>query len=151
MSELRPLVRVLLVEDEIEAARLVTRRLTYYPGVRFEVTHVVDLSSAFSRIEREGFDVMVLDLCLPDGEGFETLASACAVARHLPIVVLTGVDDDQMSLRAIRAGAQDYLIKPLTDVRPVARALLNACERHRRQHLVFERPPTRAPAQELMA
>ena len=53
-------IRVLVVEDEIEAARLVTRRLTYYPAARFEVTHVPDLRSAFARIEREEFDVMVL-------------------------------------------------------------------------------------------
>lgn len=145
MSDDRIAIHVLLVEDEVEAARLVTRRLTYYPTVRFTVSHVSDLRSAFKRVEEECFDVMVLDLGLPDGEGFETLASACAIARHLPIVVLTGVDDDQMALRAIRAGAQDYLIKPLTDVRPVARALLNACERHRRQIFAFER------AQEMVA
>ena len=125
-------IRVLIVEDEVEAARLVTRRLTYYPGARFEITHVPDLGSAFARIEQEEFDVMVLDLGLPDAAGFDTIASACGVARHLPIVVLTGTDDDELSLRAIRAGAEDYLIKPLTDVRPVARALRNACERHRR-------------------
>ena len=125
-------VRVLLVEDELDSARLVMRRLMRYPGVPFEVTHVVDLSSAFAKLESDTFDVMVLDLCLPDAQGFETLASACGVARHLPIVVLTGLDDDEMSLRAVRAGAQDYLIKPLTDMRPVARALLNARERHRR-------------------
>ena len=127
-------IRVLLVEDELDSARMVTRRLSYYPSARFDVTHVPDLSSAFARLEREDFDIMVLDLCLPDAAGFDTLASACGLARHVPIVVLTGVDDDEMSLRAIRAGAQDYLIKPLTDVRPVARALLNARERHRRQH-----------------
>jgi DNA-binding response OmpR family regulator len=138
-------IRVLLVEDEIESARLVMRRLTYYPSAHFEVTHVPDLGTAFARLESEDFDVMVLDLCLPDAEGFDTLASACGLARHLPIVVLTGVDDDEMSLRAIRAGAQDYLIKPLTDVRPVARALLNARERHRRQHA------PRRPIQEVMA
>jgi hypothetical protein len=135
----RTAIRVLLVEDEIEAARLVTRRLTYYPSANFEVTHVLDLGSAFGRLESEDFDIMVLDLCLPDAEGFDTLASACGIARHVPIVVLTGVDDDEMSLRAIQAGAQDYLIKPLTDVRPVARALLNARERHRRQHGTFSR------------
>jgi len=151
MSEPRPGVRVLLVEDEVEAARLVTRRLGHYPSVRFEVTHVLDLSSAFAHLERDTTDVMVLDLGLPDADGFETLASACAVARHLPIVVLTGVDDDQMSLRAIRAGAQDYLIKPLTDVRPVARALLNACERHRRQRFSFARPKTGATTREMFA
>jgi DNA-binding response OmpR family regulator len=129
-------IRVLIVEDEIEAARLVTRRLSFYPSARFEVTHVHDLRSAFTRIERERFDVMVLDLGLPDAAGFDTIASACGIARHLPIVVLTGADDDEMSLRAIRAGAEDYLIKPLTDVRPVARALRNACERHKRRQAV---------------
>lgn len=126
-------VRVLLVEDEADSARLLTRRLQRYPGVRFVVSHAWDLGSAFARLEEQAFDVMVLDLCLPDGRGFGTLASACAVARHLPIVVLTAEDDDEMALRAIRAGAQEYLIKPLTDVRPVVRALLHARERHRRQ------------------
>jgi DNA-binding response OmpR family regulator len=132
VSEPTDAIRVLIVEDEIEAARLVMRRLAYYPSARFELTHVSDLRSAFARIEQEEFDVMVLDLGLPDAAGFDTIASACGVARHLPIVVLTGTDDDDLSLRAIRAGAEDYLIKPLTDVRPVARALRNACERHRR-------------------
>lgn len=134
-------MRVLLVEDEIDSARLVTRRLMHYPRVPFEVTHVPDLTTAFARLEADAFDVMVLDLCLPDGDGMSTLSSACGVARHLPIVVLTGVDDDEMSLRAIRAGAQDYLIKPLTDVRPVARALLNARERHRRLRPEVQREP----------
>jgi FixJ family two-component response regulator len=68
-----------------------------------------------------------------DADGFDTIASACGVARHLPIVVLTGADDDELSVLAIRAGAEDYLVKPLTDVRPVARALRNACERHKRR------------------
>lgn len=146
MTELwRDPVKVLLVEDEADSARLLTRRLMHYPGARFEVTHAWDLRSAFSLLERGSFDVMVLDLCLPDGRGFGTLASACGVARHLPIVVLTSEDDDEMSLRAIRAGAQDYLIKPLTDVRPVARALLHARERHRRQRPVMVRMPE-APA-----
>src|SRR5207245_4639716 len=93
-------IRVLIVEDEIEAARLVTRRLSYYPGARFEVTHVHDLRSAFARIEQEEFDVMVLDLGLPDAEGFDTLASACGIARHLPIVLVTGRADAEVSVRA---------------------------------------------------
>ena len=132
-------VRVLLVEDEADSARLLTRRLLRYPGACFEVIHAWDLRSAFTMLETDCYDVMVLDLCLPDGGGFSTLASACGIARHLPIVVLTAEDDDEMSLRAIRAGAQDYLIKPLTDVRPVARALLHARERHRRQLVADER------------
>jgi DNA-binding response OmpR family regulator len=53
-------IRVLIVEDEIEAARLVTRRLSYYPSAHFVVTHVPDLRSAFTRIEQEAFEVMVL-------------------------------------------------------------------------------------------
>ena len=59
-------VRVLLVEDEIDSARLVTRRLSRYPGAPFEMTHVLDLGSAFAKLESDDFDVMVLDLCLPD-------------------------------------------------------------------------------------
>src|SRR5436189_145601 len=74
-------IRVLVVEDEIEAARLVTRRLSYYPSAHFVITHVPDLGSAFARIEDEAFDVMVLDLGLPDADGFTTIASACGVAR----------------------------------------------------------------------
>ena len=61
MNADRPTIHVLLVEDEVDAARLVTRRLTYYPAVHFEVTHVPDLSTAFARIEEQSFDVMVLD------------------------------------------------------------------------------------------
>ena len=77
---------------------------------------------------------MVLDLGLPDADGFDTIASACGVAPPADRRA-HGEDDDEMAVLAIRAGAEDYLVKPLTDVRPVARTLRNACERHKRRRV----------------
>lgn len=129
-------VRVLFVEDDLETARLFARRLRWSPAARFEVTHFPELDAALGALERLSFDVALVDVGLPDADGMGTVAAIGAVARHVPIVFLTANDDDALAVDAVRAGAQDYLIKQHSDGRTVARALLQALHRHRR-----ERPP----------
>lgn len=129
---MKALFRVLLVEDDIDTARLVRRRLERSPRARFQVTHAPDLQLAFGLLEKEPFDAILLDLSLPDGDMMSTLAAMGAVARHVPVVVLTGHSDEDLALLAIRAGAQDYLMKDEQNARTVVRSLLHAIERKRR-------------------
>ena len=77
----------------------------------------------------DSFDAILLDLSLPDSHGVKTVAQVNAVAPHLPIVVMTGLDDEEMGMEAVRQGAQDYLIKGHGDGRLVARAIRYAMER----------------------
>ncbi len=131
-SGLPDAVRVLLVEDNAEYARMVERTLDRSLGGPFEVEHTERLDAALGRIEQRDYDVMLVDLGLPDGYGAFTLGSACVVANHLPVLVLTGNDDEELSLAAVRSGAQDYLVKDRIDRRSLAGTILRAIERHRR-------------------
>ena len=123
--------RVMLVEDDDDYARLVERALRA-PGVGFDVHREARLGSALGLVEQGRFDAMVVDLSLPDGAGKFTLGSACALARDLPVLILTGQDDERMALAAIRAGAQDYLVKQRVEPNALPVSVLHAIERHRR-------------------
>lgn len=123
-------IRVLLVEDDPDSARLYGRVLTLSPAAAFEVVHAQDLNTALSLVERQPFDAVLLDLALPDGKSRSTLSVAAALSRHLPITILTANDDDELVQLAARSGAQDYLVKTEQDGRTLARALLGAIERH---------------------
>ena len=124
-------IKVLLVEDQEAFAELTRELLTEMNPGRFAVTHVIRLSEALARLGGDSFDVALLDLVLPDSHGLETHAAVKAVAPTLPIIVLTGLDDEKLALQAMRDGAQDYLLKNQLDGRMLARVLRYAIERKR--------------------
>ena len=95
------------------------------------LTHSQDLTHAVDLLRDQGFSAILLDLSLPDSEGLGTLVRAQAQAQNVPIVVLTGLEDEEMALRAVAAGAQDYLIKGKVDSHLLYHALRYAMERHR--------------------
>lgn len=102
---------LLLVEDNPGDANLV-RELLEQPGDHtYQIVHVERLGDALERLTSVAVDVILLDLRLPDGSGIETLRSVREVAGEVPIVVLTGTDDEQLALECIDCGAQDYLNK----------------------------------------
>jgi diguanylate cyclase (GGDEF)-like protein len=124
-------IRVLHVEDNPGDARLMQVYLAESEVARFDVTRVLRVAEAERQLEVATFDVVLLDLSLPDGQGLETVRRLCSAAPDLPIVVLTGLEDETMGLRAVQAGAQDYLVKNRLDALLCARALRYAIERHR--------------------
>jgi len=115
-----------------DSVRLVSRRLHWSRLADFEVTWAASLSDGLGHLEKGEFDAIVLDLSLPGSEGVATIAGVSALARTIPIVVLTGSDSDQMAMTAIRNGVQDYLVKEGLDGRSLVRAILAAIERQRR-------------------
>jgi signal transduction histidine kinase len=119
---------VLLVEDNPADARLIALAL---PVSEFAVTHVESLADATRHLEVDGADVVLLDLSLPDGEGAESIAWILAAAPGTPVVVLTGLTNDQVALRAVRAGVQDYLVKDRLDGEVLPRTIRHAIERER--------------------
>ncbi len=127
-------IRLLLVEDNPGDARLMRELLADAAPPRFDVVHVDCLRAALAAL-RDGqgvFDAVLLDLSLPDGEGLNTVMKVQeAVTPSPPIVVLTGRDDQEIALRAVQLGAQDYLLKDRVDGALLDRSVRYAIERDR--------------------
>jgi len=127
----KPAVRVLLVEDNPGDARLIEVALAEARWTQFELERVDTLAAALARASQGGIDVMLLDLSLPDSSGIQTLREAYAQAREIPIVVFTGLDDDELAFNAVNEGAQDFLVKGRADTELLDRSIRYAIERHR--------------------
>jgi signal transduction histidine kinase len=126
-------LQVLLVEDNAGDARLLREMFnTEKPG-SFELTHFLRMSEAMIHLGKGGIDVVLLDMGLPDAHGLDTVRQAHAVAPSVPLIVLTGLDDEALAAEAMKEGAQDYLIKGQIENRALPRALRHAIERHRMQ------------------
>src|SRR6059036_2095443 len=126
-------IRALLVEDNAGDARLIRERLRSGRPSRFQVEHGPTLGSALSRLRAGGVDGVLLDLGLPDSFGVGTVVRIHDAAPEVPIVLLTGLDDEELALRSVQASAEDYLVKGQADEASLTRAIRHALERHRLQ------------------
>lgn len=123
--------RVLLVEDSPDDAFLVTTMLNRTTGIRTAVEHVDRVATARARLHQVAFDCILLDLGLPDARGLEAVRLISAAAKDAAIVVLTGMDDEEIGLEALKEGAQDYLSKQRVDGHVLGRAIRYSVERKR--------------------
>ncbi|WP_228041398.1 hybrid sensor histidine kinase/response regulator [Planktothrix mougeotii] len=130
-STMRPAssVKILLIEDNLAEARFLQELLKDSLCQPFSVVHVKRLGEALKELENTIFDVVLLDLTLPDSQGLESLARLIEKIPSLPIVVLTNTNDDELAIRAVRQGAQDYLIKRQINGTVLVRSLRYAIER----------------------
>ncbi len=124
-------VRVLLVEDNLQQARLVQAFLSKFQTPSYALVHADRLSTGLERLREGGVDIILLDLTLPDSGGLETFHKIHAQAKGIPIVVLSGIDDEELAVRAVRDGAQDYLLKGDLTASALVHALSFAIERHK--------------------
>lgn len=104
-------INILLVEDSASDAKLLQQTLWHLGGERWQVVHFERLSEAIDSCSKSTFDIVLLDLFLPDSKGLNTLAEFYAAAPNIPIVVLAKFDDEDIALQAVAKKAQDYLIK----------------------------------------
>ena len=123
------LLRVLLVEDNPGDAELIEEMLPRDGATLFEVKCVARLSEALECAGADRFDIILLDLNLPDSDGLATLRTMRQQAFRMPIVVLTGNSDEQMALATIQQGAQDYLVKGQIEKNMLVRSIKYAIER----------------------
>jgi serine phosphatase RsbU (regulator of sigma subunit)/FixJ family two-component response regulator/anti-sigma regulatory factor (Ser/Thr protein kinase) len=121
---------VVLIEDSADYARAVKAMLAA-PAGEYDVVHFTKLADAIQSVPGSNAACILLDLNLPDARGIEAVNELQAIAPEVPIVVLTGVDDDELALQAMHAGAQDYLVKDRADVELISRSILYAMERAR--------------------
>jgi signal transduction histidine kinase len=131
-------LRVLLVEDNPGDAELLVEMLPSGESTLYDVECVARLSVALELVAAEQFDLVLLDLGLPDSDGLATLHIMREQAAKLPIVVLTGNNDEQTGLDAIKEGAQDYLVKGQTDKGLLLRSINYAVERKRSANALKE-------------
>lgn len=122
---------ILLAEDSATSARALAVALDEEGGRRFRLTHADSLQQALARLGEDDFDLVLLDLGLRDSWGLETLDALRTRRPEVPVVVLTGSDDEALAVQAVQRGAQDYLVKARLHPRALIFAILSALERHR--------------------
>jgi diguanylate cyclase (GGDEF)-like protein/PAS domain S-box-containing protein len=129
---------LLMIEDNPADVRMLREMFREQNSHHTELTQVETMGEAEKHLAGNAIDIILLDLGLPDAQGLESIRRARAVAPGVPLVVLTSLDDETMSARALQEGAQDYLIKGQIDARGLLRALRYAVERKSMQEELFE-------------
>jgi len=124
-------IRVLLVEDNPDDAELFSEYLDLADGIKAKLVHVDRIRDATKALAESDYDVMLLDLSLPDSHGIETISRVRAQDPHVPIIILTGLNDQAIAYEAARSGAQDYLVKGKVDPDVLGRTIRYAIERAR--------------------
>lgn len=137
-SAARPL-RVLVFEDNAADAALLRRMLAQCTEPRLVLSRAISLRTALAYAHDNECDAIVLDLSLADSAGLDSVSQISLALPRMPIVVVTGVDDPEMAVQALRRGAQDYLVKDDGDAVVIARAIRHAVERKAFERLLAER------------
>jgi len=124
---------VLLIEDNPGDARLIREMLLEEPGTAFRLENADRLARGLEALAAGDVSLVLLDLSLPDSYGLESFAKVYAHSPNIPIIVLTGTDDQALALAAVKSGAQDYLVKGKIDRELLLRAMQYSIERKRYQ------------------
>ncbi|MCK4280691.1 MAG: PAS domain S-box protein, partial [Candidatus Lokiarchaeota archaeon] len=125
------LINILLIEDNPGDARLIEEMLKEIKNLKFNLVWVETLKDGFKRIDDKNYDVILLDLNLPDSFGLDTVFKTCEKVQNIPIIVLTVNNDFQIGVEAVKAGIQDYLIKNEVSGNQLLRSIQYAIERNR--------------------
>lgn len=130
-------MKALIVEDNPGDARLVQEALGRVSGI-FTFVVVDRLATALDVLRSQAFDLVLLDLNLPDSRGLETLGRLRAGMPQLPVVVMTSIDDEALAVEAVKLGAQDYLVKGQADGGLMRRSLQYAFERNKAENALAQ-------------
>jgi diguanylate cyclase (GGDEF)-like protein/PAS domain S-box-containing protein len=133
----KPIKVLLLIEDNAGDARLLREMFSEDGSHNTELTHVDCMRDAEKYLAERAVDIVLLDVGLPDAHGLEALRRARAAAPRVPLVVLTGTDDELLAGQALQEGAQDYLIKGQIETRGLLRSLRYAIERKIMEEALF--------------
>ncbi len=124
-------IKVLLVEDNELDAELISAILSRDHHIRFEIERAERLSSVITRTGGTRYDIILTDLGLPDSSGIDTFAGVCSALPDTPVIVLTGLNDEETALRAVHQGAQDYLVKGAINAELLLKSIRYAIERQK--------------------
>lgn len=139
-------IEILVVEDNDSDAFILRRALSSHES-DFKLHRTTRCSDALDILHHRSFDIILLDLSLPDSHGLETVRSIVKAQSGVPVIVLTGHDNDAAGLEAVKAGAQDYLIKNSIDSGEIVRSIRYALERKRTERYARERDSLKSALQ----
>ena len=122
-------VSILMIEDDPSLADLTCSLLAARKDRRFICSSAATLAAGLHRLEEQSFQLVLLDLTLPDSQGLATLQRVIRRAPETAVVIFTGYDDEALAIKALQCGAQEYLVKGRSDVKVLVRAILHAIER----------------------
>jgi len=124
-------IRVLLIEDNPGDIRLIQEMIKDVGYNKFELIIKENLTDGIQSLSENEFQVILLDLSLPDSFGLDTFTRILDKAPETPIIILTGTDDQELAVEAVKSGAQDYLVKIMVNTTLLERSIYYAIERHR--------------------
>ncbi len=125
------IIKILYVEDEIDHAILIGEFIKEIANVHYEMTHVQKLDEALLELDKERYDIVMLDMSLPDKQGLGTVTTVCERAPEIPVVVMTSIEDESMAVKALQKGAEEYLVKGDMNSHALSRILRYAIMRHK--------------------
>ncbi len=131
MSTKETVIKILLIEDNPGDYLILKKMLKETEYTTFKLTHSLKLKDGLQILQNNKFDVIILDLNLPDSEGLDTFLQILSKHPELPIIILTGLSDEEMGVNAVKQGAQDYLVKGEFNGKLLARSINYAIERKR--------------------
>ena len=138
-------MHILLIEDNEDDVEIIRHSFSQSGEETWTLHWVNTLHAGLALLDNGRIDVVLLDLSLPDSHGVETFTHVHRCAPFMPVVVLTGLEDERLGLQMVENGAQDYLVKRQLDAKLLSRSLRYAMERSRNEHTI------RTYAQELQA
>jgi PAS domain S-box-containing protein len=122
-------IKLLLIEDDPDDAQLLRLALHRAGGAQFQLETAKNLNEGLARLAQGGIEIVLLDLTLPESSGLDTFKAVQAQAHDVPIIILSGLDDETLARNAVHAGAEDYLVKGRVDSQLITRAVIYAIER----------------------
>jgi DNA-binding response OmpR family regulator len=128
-------IKVLLIEDNKGDSAIILEMLKESDNAQFELIHTPRLKAGLSLLENEKFDVILLDLGLPDSEGLKSFKVILKKNPTIPTIILTGLANEEIGIKAIKYGAQDYLVKGEFNGKLLVRAIQYAIERKKLEGL----------------
>ncbi|MGR3174136.1 MAG: diguanylate cyclase domain-containing protein [Candidatus Scalindua sp.] len=124
-------IKILYVEDDIDHATLISELIKEIKNVHYKLTHVQRLDEALLELDNGNYDIILLDLSLPDAQGVDTITRVCEKAPDIPVVVMSATDDETMAVKALQKGAEEYLVKGKVKSHSLSRILRYAIMRHK--------------------
>jgi two-component system sensor histidine kinase DegS len=125
------LLRILLIEDNPGDTRLIKEYLSDLKGIKYILSTADRLNKGLEILDNEFIDVVLLDLKLPDSEGLKSVEEIFNISPNIPIIVLTGLNDENTAINAVKMGAQDYLVKDKVESELLIKSIRYAIERKR--------------------
>ena len=126
-------IQLLLIEDSASDARQICAMLSYAKFAKFNVVRAVTAAEGVACLKKGEYDIILMDLALPDSEDLDAFFDVHTLASKTPVVIACGLHNEELALKAVQQGAQDYVIKNYLDGDLLARTIRNAIERKRTQ------------------